>query len=82
MSFDLDINQYNSKELEELFGLVHPFSRNDVKQKANQLTLNIQGNLSVAPDLKKNTIDFIKKSGREIAPPSRECGCSDKHPNQ
>jgi hypothetical protein len=66
MSFDLDIDKYNSKELEELFGLVHPFSRNDVKLKANQLTVNIQGNLSVAPDLKKNTIDFIKRAEEKL----------------
>lgn len=61
MSFNLDINTYNPKELEEILGLVHPFSRNDVKQKSYQLILNIQGDQSIAPDLKKNTVDFLKK---------------------
>lgn len=61
MSFNLDINTYSSKELEEILGLLHPFSKNDVKQKSYQLILNIQGDQAIAPDLKKNTIDFLKK---------------------
>lgn len=57
----MDITTYTSKELEEILGLLHPFSKNDVKQKSYQLIVNIQGDQTIAPDLKKNTIDFLKK---------------------
>lgn len=61
MSFNLDINTYTSKELEEILGLVQPFSKKDINQKASQLMSNIESDITIAPDLKKNTVDFIKK---------------------
>ena len=61
MSFNLDINTYSSGELEEILGLIHPFSKMDIHQRASQLSTNIQMDNTIAPDLKKNTIDFIKK---------------------
>jgi hypothetical protein len=61
MSFNMDINTYSSSELEEILGLLPPFTKQDVTQKASQLIKNIEADSSIAPDLKKNTVDFIKK---------------------
>lgn len=61
MSFNLDINTYSSSELEEILGLVPPFTKQDISKKASLLTSNIESDSSIAPDLKKNTVDFIKK---------------------
>lgn len=61
MSFNLNINTYSSGELEEIMGLVPPFSKRDVAQRTKHLITNIQSDSSIAPDLKKNTIEFINK---------------------
>lgn len=61
MSFNLDINTYTSKELEEILGLIQPFTKKDISTKASMLINNIQSDKTIAPDLKKNTVDFIKK---------------------
>jgi hypothetical protein len=61
MSFNLDINTYTAKELEEILGLVPPFSKKDVKQKASQLISNINTDDTIVPKLKKKTTDFIKE---------------------
>lgn len=61
MSFNLDINTYSPSDLEEILGLLPPFTKQDITQKASQLTKNIESDSSIAPDLKKNTVDFIKK---------------------
>jgi hypothetical protein len=61
MSFNLDINTYTSTELEEILGLLPPFTKQDISNKASLLIKNIQSDGSVAPDLKNNTVDFIKK---------------------
>jgi hypothetical protein len=61
MSFNLDINTYTPSELEEILGLVPPFSKQDISKKASQLIKNIDTDSSIAPDLKNNTVDFIKK---------------------
>lgn len=61
MSFNLDIDTYTSKELEEILGLVPPFTKKDINQKASQLITNINTDSGIAPDLKKNTVEFIKK---------------------
>jgi hypothetical protein len=67
MSFNLDINTYTSKELEEILGLVHPFSKQDVKNKSYQLILNIQSDQAIAPNLKQNTIEFLKKVENKLS---------------
>jgi hypothetical protein len=61
MSFNLDINTYTSSELQEILGLLPPFTKQDISNKASQLIKNIKSDETIAPDLKNNTIDFIKK---------------------
>jgi hypothetical protein len=61
MSFNLDINTYTSKELEEILGLVPPFTKGDISNKASLLIKNINSDKSIAPDLKSNTVYFIKQ---------------------
>jgi hypothetical protein len=61
MSFNLDINTYSPSDLEEILGLLPPFTKQDITQKASQLKTNIEADSSIAPDLKKNTVDFIQK---------------------
>lgn len=59
MSFNLDITTYSNKELEDILGLVAPFSILDINRKGLQLKENINNDQTIAPDLKKRTIDFI-----------------------
>ena len=60
--FDLNIQNYNIKELEELFHLPENYSITSLELNEKKLVDSISNNNDMSIDLKMKTIDFIKKA--------------------
>jgi hypothetical protein len=62
MNFDLNIDNYKIKELQEMFNLPTNYDKNIVTLKENKLKENILQNNEINEDIKIKTINFILKA--------------------
>jgi frataxin-like iron-binding protein CyaY len=62
MSFDLNINNYQRKELEELLGLPNNYDEAVVALNEMKLRENINLDQTITSDVKNKTIDFLQKA--------------------
>ncbi len=60
-NFDLNINNYSIGELEELFELPSNYDPTIVEIKEGKLRQNIIGDKGITPNIKTNTLNFIKE---------------------
>lgn len=61
LSFDLNINNYTIKELEELFELPSSYDETIIEMQETKLRQNIINDKSIIKQTKNNTLDFINK---------------------
>jgi len=66
MNFDLNIGNYNQKELEELFELPNGFNKEMLDAKHSKLKKNIMSNKQIHIDLKPQIIDFLEHAKKII----------------
>jgi hypothetical protein len=66
MNFDLNIGNYNQKELEELFELPNGFNKEILDMKHAKLKKNITSNKQIHIDLKPQIIDFLENAKKII----------------
>lgn len=59
--FDLNINNYSTKELEDLLELPNNYDESIIEMKETKLRQNIINDNSISASTKTNTLDFIKK---------------------
>lgn len=62
MSFDLDIQNYQKKELEEMFELPDIYDKNIIEKQELKLRENITSNNKISPDIKSKTIEFLNEA--------------------
>jgi hypothetical protein len=62
MSFDLNINNYQKKELEEIFGLPNEYNVEIVEMRENKLRDNIISDPSVTDIVRSQTLEFLQKA--------------------
>lgn len=62
--FDVNINNYTEKELEEIFNLLSPYSMLELEENANKLKTNIKNNNDIENETKEKTLAFIDQ-GKE-----------------
>jgi hypothetical protein len=67
MSFDLNITNYNKKELEEILELPIGYDENMLNTKANKLRENIANDNSIDSKTRVITINFIKEVENKLA---------------
>jgi len=65
-NFDLNINNYNSEEIYEIFGIGPNFKPEHIKVKANKLRQNILKDAKIKKQDKKKTIEFINTAENKI----------------
>jgi len=61
-NFDLNIDNYKKKELEDIFELPENYDNSFVKLKSNKLIDNIKNDSAIEKNVKNNTINFINKA--------------------
>jgi len=66
MNFDLNIENYETNELIEMFELPSNFDRNILEKKQAKLIENIMNNKEVNKETKVETIDFLTKAKNMI----------------
>lgn len=66
-NFDLNINNYTIKELEELFELPSNYDESIIQIKETKLRQNITNDKNIMPATKVNTLDFINKVKNKLA---------------
>jgi hypothetical protein len=66
MNFDLNIGNYQKKELEDLFDLPDGFNKELLDAKHVKLKKNIMSNKQIAIDLKPQIIDFLETAKKII----------------
>jgi len=59
MNFDLNIDNYKTNELLEIFGLPQIYDDKILEINGNRLTDTINNNKTISPDIKDKTINFI-----------------------
>jgi len=62
MSFDLNINNYQKKELEEIFGLPENYDVAVIELRENKLRDNIVSDPSVTDIVRGQTLEFLQKA--------------------
>jgi hypothetical protein len=62
MSFDLDIKNYQKKELEEMFELPDIYDKSILETQELKLKENIISNNKISPDIKSKTIEFLNQA--------------------
>jgi len=62
MSFDLNINNYQKKELEEIFGLPENYDVAVIELRENKLRDNIVSDPSVTDIVRSQTLEFLQKA--------------------
>ena len=62
MSFDLNINNYQKKELEEIFGLPEIYDVSVIESRENKLRDNIVSDPSVTDIVREQTLEFLQKA--------------------
>jgi len=62
MSFDLNINNYQKKELEEIFGLPENYDVGIIELRENKLRDNIVSDPSVTDIVREQTLEFLQKA--------------------
>jgi hypothetical protein len=62
MSFDLNINNYQKKELEEIFGLPENYDVAVIELRENKLRDNIVSDSSVTDTVRSQTLEFLQKA--------------------
>jgi hypothetical protein len=62
MSFDLNINNYKKKELEEMFGLPENYDETIVGLKELELRQNVSSDKSVSDVVRSQTLEFLQKA--------------------
>lgn len=66
MSFDLDIQNYQKKELEEMFELPDIYDKNIIEKQELKLRENITSNNKISPDIKSKTIEFLNEAKKVL----------------
>jgi len=59
VNFDLNIKNYTTKELEDIFELPSQYDESIIEIQETKMRKNIQNNKSIASSIKNNTIHFI-----------------------
>ena len=59
MNFDLNIDNYKTNELLEIFGLPQIYDDKILEINGNRLTDTINNNKTISPDIKDKTVNFI-----------------------
>jgi hypothetical protein len=66
-NFDLNINNYNLKELEEFFGLnYNNYNEEDLAKQESKLKLNILNDRNVGSTTKNNTLQFLSEVRKKL----------------
>ena len=66
MSFDLNINNYQKKELEEIFGLPENYDLATIELKENKLRENIVSDPSVTDIVRQQTLEFLQNAKNNL----------------
>ena len=66
MSFDLNIFNYQKKELEEIFELPDIYDKNIVEQQEKKIKDSILFNNKISPDVKSKTIEFLNDAKKVL----------------
>jgi len=66
MSFDLNIQNYQKKELEEIFELPDIYDKNIIEKQELKLRENITNNNKISPDIKSKTIEFLNEAKKVL----------------
>lgn len=66
MSFDLNINNYTIKDLEEVFNLSDQYDDKLLEMQEMKLRNNITKDSKITPDIKIKTIDFIQQAKNKL----------------
>lgn len=66
MSFDLDIKNYQKKELEEMFELPDVYDEGILEHHEKKLKENIVNNNKISPDIKTKTIQFLNEAKKVL----------------
>ena len=66
-NFDLNINNYTIKELEDLFDLPSNYDESIIEIQETKLRQNILSDRSIISQTKNNTLDFINKVKKTLA---------------
>ena len=59
MNFDLNIDNYKTNELLEIFGLPQIYDEKAVELYGTRLKDTINNNKTISPDIKDKTVNFI-----------------------
>ena len=62
MSFDLNIENYTTKELSEMFDLPSNYDRNILEKKETKLRESIMNNRELNKEMQTKTINFLVKA--------------------
>jgi hypothetical protein len=62
MSFDLNIQNYNKKELEEIFDLPNNYDVSIIEMRESKLRENIYSDFSISDNIRNETVEFLKKA--------------------
>lgn len=66
MSFDLNIKNYNLRELEEIFELPSSYDASVVEMQETKLRQNIMTDSSISASIKTNTLGFLESSKKAL----------------
>lgn len=66
MSFDLNIFNYQKKELEEIFELPDIYDKNIVEQQEKKIKDNILFNNKISPEVKSKTLEFLNDAKKVL----------------
>ena len=58
VNFDLNVENYTTKELEDIFELPSQYDESIIEIQETKMRKNIQNNKSIASSIKNNTIHF------------------------
>jgi hypothetical protein len=66
VNFDLNINNYTIKELEDLLGLQSEYNEEAIHVQLSKLRNNIMNDNNIAISIKKNTLDFLGEVTKKL----------------
>lgn len=66
MNFDLDINNYEKKDIEEILDLSPEYDKTEIEKKVKTLRENIINDPSIQINVKRKTLEFVEKAKETI----------------
>uniref|UniRef100_A0A6C0IWL8 Uncharacterized protein n=1 Tax=viral metagenome TaxID=1070528 RepID=A0A6C0IWL8_9ZZZZ len=66
INFDLNVNNYTIKELEDLLGLQKEYNEESIQAQLSKLRNNIMNDNNITISIKKNTLDFLGEVTKKL----------------